>query len=40
MKHAEHWFQSLSGQLKVKFETQFKAQQIKEIILKQLRDVE
>lgn len=40
IQHAEHWFQSLSGQLKVKFETQFKAQQIKEIILKQLRDVE
>lgn len=37
IQHAEHWFQSLSGQLKVKFETQFKAQQIKDIILKQLQ---
>ncbi|HDR1315722.1 type III restriction-modification system endonuclease [Pasteurella multocida] len=40
IQHAEHWFQSLSGQLKVKFETQFKAQQIKEIILKQLQKSE
>ncbi|HDX1048772.1 type III restriction-modification system endonuclease [Pasteurella multocida] len=40
IQHAEHWFQSLSGQLKVKFETQFKAQQIKDIILKQLQKSE
>ncbi|MGC6358742.1 type III restriction-modification system endonuclease [Bisgaard Taxon 45] len=40
IQHAEHWFQSLSGQLKVKFETQFKAQQIKDILLKQLQKSE
>lgn len=40
IKHAEYWFQSLSGQLKVKFETQFKAQQIKDILLKQLQQSE